>query len=436
MDLDAVALWYLVSEPERAADVGIRRDLLISREHHAGAAFIKRYVQEYGKTPPIEIVLSYATISPPPDGASIQYVKDLLHERMEFRIMQDGVVGVSELLERGDIEEARQRWLGIGDHLDDVKAGQLGIVDLAGVADQALKFYEEIKAGKMGVPFPWPSLNSMTMGMWPETLTYCVARPSVGKTNTLTILSLFAHEAGYRVLIVSPEMDVKMLGERMIAFKYRIGLTKLASGMLGPIEEERLYTEIKALRDDPSGLRAHDLMVMADEEKMDSDSIEAAVKVKRPHLVAMDSSYMIRVMTSEAKKARSDKDINKLLVDWQRRMVRRQHVAGFAISQFSREATKISGKQREKMKCGEDTAGLENAVALTDNVLWSVSNLFALYRDPDMENRKEMLIMPLKIRRMLSKKNTLVNWDFEKMDFSEIGAPKPEFRDFGFEEVF
>jgi len=434
MDLDAVALWYLVSEPDLATDVGITDGLLVSSEARSAASFVRLYQQEYGKSPPLEVVVDHgAGITPPPEGTAVDFVRDLLHERASYNAMAAGVTDVSELLERGDVDEAYQRWLGIGDQLQGTKSDQLGIQTLADIAPKVLAQYEDIKAGKMGVPFPWPSLNRMTMGMWPGQLTYFVARPSVGKTNTLTLCSLFAHHEGYRVLIVSPEMDAVQLGERMISFKYELAYSKLASGLLSPLQEERLRHEVEHLAKDPSGFRADELMVLSDEEKMDSDSIEAAVRAKRPHLVAMDSSYMIRVVSEEARRARA-KELNKLVVDWQRRMVRRQRCAGFAISQLSREATKISGKSREKMKVGDETAGLENAVALTDNVLWAVSNLFALYRDADMEGRDEMLILPLKIRRQLAKQNVLVNWNFKTMDFSEIGEPKPEFRDLGFDE--
>lgn len=52
---------------------------------------------------------------------------------------------------------------------------------LLDMGDDVLAIYDKIAHGYSGIPLPWPTLNAMTSGMWPKTLTMFVARPGVGK---------------------------------------------------------------------------------------------------------------------------------------------------------------------------------------------------------------------------------------------------------------
>jgi replicative DNA helicase len=44
-----------------------------------------------------------------------------------------------------------------------------------------LDLYERTVRGEVGVPFPWPSMTKMTMGMWPGNFALFVGRPGTGK---------------------------------------------------------------------------------------------------------------------------------------------------------------------------------------------------------------------------------------------------------------
>lgn len=60
-----------------------------------------------------------------------------------------------------------------------------------GLADGVIDLYKKVAGGYRGIPFPWPTLDAMTAGMWSKTLTMFVARPGTGKclhANTLTYI--------------------------------------------------------------------------------------------------------------------------------------------------------------------------------------------------------------------------------------------------------
>jgi replicative DNA helicase len=52
---------------------------------------------------------------------------------------------------------------------------------LLAMGPQVLEMYDRVAHGYTGVPLPWPTINAMTSGMWPKTMTMFVARPGVGK---------------------------------------------------------------------------------------------------------------------------------------------------------------------------------------------------------------------------------------------------------------
>ncbi len=111
-------------------------------------------------------------------------------------------------------------------------------------------------------------------------------------------------------------------------------------------------------------------------------------------------------------------------VDWLRRSTRRYKIPFVGISQLSRDA-KMKKESSDQIKRGKGTGGLEDAIAMSDTLFMDAHNLFAMYQDNDLRLDKQMIYVPLKVRRQALMSHVVIKWDMVSMDFSEIGTFVP-----------
>ena len=187
MDIDAATIWLATRDENalrQAKALGVS-DRLLNGNAKTAWEFVNKYQQDYDSLPSLGIIVenSGCIIKPPDeeDRVSMDYLVDRLYDRHEFRSIQFGLGKSHEALENGDQPESRDQILKLADHLRSDKAAQLQVHTLSDVAPEVLEMYERVKRGETGVPFPWQTMTDMTLGMWPGTLTFFVARPGVGK---------------------------------------------------------------------------------------------------------------------------------------------------------------------------------------------------------------------------------------------------------------
>lgn len=173
------------------------------------------------------------------------------------------------------------------------------------------------------------------------------------------------------------------------------------------------------------------LFILDNEEKLQPKFIEQAIQMTEPDLVIFDSIYMLRAEEGKVKSGPGSKGdrMERLIstVDWMRKLSRRQWSFALeglplvGIHQLSREG-KVRKESARNMKQGRGTGGLEDAVALTDALYWNAHNLFAMFQDEYMRQDKQLLYVPLKVRRQAMASSLVIKWDMEAMDFSQLGT--------------
>lgn len=429
MDLDATTLWMVTQSEAKlrsAREMGIATELFTKGPARNAWKFIIVYLAEHGELPgPGAIMESTECLVKPPneeDGAvAIGYLAERLHERHEHWSLSYGLGASLEALEEGDQEESRKEVIKLSDHLRSGKKNQLRISTLASVAPEVVEQYEMIKSGVIGVPFPWPTMTKMTMGMWPQTLTFFVSRPGVGKTWTAVICALHAWSQGLRVLVVSPEISRIELGERLVSKHGKFSYGDMVSATLGVFAEKKLH----ALAEELQTGRANEFFILDDEDHIGPEQIEQAIAACEPHLVVVDSVYMMKVSKGKIAKGPGSRGgrYERILetVDWLRSCSRRTKLPFVAISQLSKDGTVKKGAA-EQVKAGLGTGGMEDALAFSDTLLQDAHNLFALFQDNDMRLDKQLMFVPLKVRRAASISGVVIRWDMVKMEFEEIGT--------------
>jgi replicative DNA helicase len=280
---------------------------------------------------------------------------------------------------------------------------------LLAMGPQVLEMYDRVAHGYTGVPLPWPTVNAMTSGMWPKTMTMFVARPGTGKTFVAVISARHAWQEGVRTLVVSPEMSKMEIAERFFSIHSTVSYLHMIKGTVGEYEMPRLQ-EASVLCQAAEGL-----YIMDAEDDITPKGIEAAIRACRPGLVAIDSLYDLRI-----KGERRDKLL--VALDWFKGALKRFDLAGVGFVQLNR-AAEISEKKGGGVRLG--------TIALADEIGQDSHAVFALEQDKDMRADHWLKIKPLKLRRGVSSTESVsVRWDFDEMAFAEIPPEEgEEFKD-------
>lgn len=101
--------------------------------------------------------------------------------------------------------------------------------------------------GITGIPFPWAPLNEATGGMQPEDFIVLYARPKQMKTWIACAVASYAYTMGYRVLVYSKEMAVRVLARRCVSIICQVDYEELKKGSLDPDEAEAVFEMLEDL---------------------------------------------------------------------------------------------------------------------------------------------------------------------------------------------
>lgn len=426
MDLDSVLLEaYLRDSQEfQVATMGRFRPETLTTFGRLAWEQIREYEKQYQRLPPKDLVTEETGfVFKPVDGepVPVSVVLEKLQKRFRYSILRDGLKEASLALSRGELDKAESQALGIAHELGLDSQSVVRYAQLSDAAREAQVIYENTKNGVMGVPFPWASMTAMTFGLWPGTLTFFVARPGTGKTWVAVLVAWNAWATyGKRVLVVSPEMGLGELGERVVATHGKHSYKNIVAGSLGKFAEPRLYETYDKLK------VADGFYIIDDEDRLTSEYIDDVVHHLKPDLVVLDSVYMLRVEQSRLSRgagSRGDRfERMASTAAWMRSSARRTNTPWVGIHQLSRAGDVASNKKiMRQLKRGKFAGQLQNSIAYADELLWHCHNVFALVQDEDMKIDKKMLLVPLKVRRQANITLVAIRWCMEKMDFEELG---------------
>lgn len=337
-------------------------------EHYAGivreASGIRKVIQACQKT------VSVGLASTNTDG-----MPDAIH----------GVVEASNFLSRSRMPETI------------FKSGQ-GVIDL----------YKKVAGGYRGIPLPWPTLDNMTVGMWPKTVTVFVARPGTGKTFVATISGRHAWKEGRRTLLVSPEMSKLEIAERFFAIESNVSYKDMVRGQISDFSYPDLESTVDRTREESN------LWIMDSDDDITVGGIEAAIRACKPDFVAIDSLYGVR-----APGERRDRLL--VALNWVMDAAKRLNFAACVFAQQNRKA-ELSEKKGGGSRLG--------TIALVDELSQDPHAVFALEQTNDDRADKILKVRTLKVRRgYISKPVVKVHWDWDENNYDEIEEEDDEYRD-------
>lgn len=392
--------------------------------------YLVRLLDEEGRVVSVdEIEHEFDVVLPAVRPSEVEGIASRIASIQSEAFFGAGMTGVREACAAGKLDVALDR---AEAQVRRAKALHYGAVSASTIyefAGAVSGLYDRAKRGDIGIPFPWPTMNSCTMGMWERTLTLFVARPGIGKTMSSLIVAGYAREhSGADVLYISPEMFKWEIAERFVALESKVNYGRVIQGSLRPEEEERFRRRLAEYSGPHSAdenqfwiVDRTDVIGSKDDlgalESLIEDYQNRSMERGRKLLLIVDALYKLGRSND-----RSEQMVQNIL--WAVRMGVQYNCAVLATTQFNRGAGS-----------GGADASLEN-LGLTDVAGWEAHQIFALWRNGDMKSNRRMGFKALKVRRLASdgKNEFMVHWDFDTMSFGEI-ASESRFVDSGYSTV-
>lgn len=384
------------------SDYGVEVEYL-SRPARDAVDFVREYVESNGEPPGQEVIV-YEMDWPEVDVDQLDVTLDYLSTEIRRRATAhalDRVIGEVESLAKGgkdNVFEARDRLIDLVDEeIREMAASGEGATSIFDLYPSVVDHYQEIKAGEVGIPTPWPTITQAIHGWEFGDTVWWLGRPGTGKTWVLLLNAIDLHERGMRVLVISPELTEEQIAQRHACIMTGTSFDKFKDGKLGDIGETRFMEAVNEC------LNRSKFWV--DETGMDVDrrSVERLVDRYDPDVICLDSVVLYGDGRDRGEQV---EDAAPWVVELARRGRKR---LVHATSQLNRRAEDIAPKDlNAKMIFGSDA------------IYQDADAVYGLVQDEEMDRDDQMAIPLIKIRHGTWHEPLMVNWDLDAMNFDEV----------------
>lgn len=390
--------------------LGPIRQLLLGHEATAWD-FVETHLNTHGVLPSKPTLLAHQKeLFLPEAEEPPSYYHEHLMNRFITKRLKESVAAAQEHLSPADPNPnaAYEAMMGVLLEVAEVRSG----TNMVEAGDMGSIVYDEIQyikgtklAGELNLG--WPYFDEMNGGLRRGDLISLCARPERGKTFVLLYASRFNWvNQNATPLFVTMEMDPVQILMRLVSLETHIETRKIRTAHLSTEQEKTIHAleDIKGKRK-PFYVVDGNLAATVQE-------VQLLARQLRPSIVYVDGAYLLRhpdpklgfytrvgVVCEELKRMASSLGI-PVVCSWQ----------------FNREADK---KQKSTTK---GSVGLED-IAFADSIGQLSSVVFGMFELDSVETQIRRKITILKGRGG-EQGEFEINWDFNKMDFSQIPVPK------------
>lgn len=251
-------------------------------------------------------------------------------------------------------------------------------IDITKTIEEAKAEYLRVKAGhgQLGIPWPWPKLTQVTLGIQDEELIFFMARPKSMKTWFLIKTAVHAHQHGWRPLFVTHEMPTAQIRRRAHAVFAQVDYEAVRSGKLTQAEEKAYFEDLEAFAE------MTPFVLTGDDENKGGGVLSLASKIKeyKPDIVFVDGVYLMH-----------DDRGGKRASDWQsiahitqdlKRLARTEQVPIVGTTQANRAAERTKGTSMSE-------------AAFSDSFGQDCDYMIRVIHDkPQIENNEAIMTLP------------------------------------------
>jgi len=355
--------------------------------------------QEYG-----DLILSDASLEPMPR------LIDELYDAYRHRHVVMSVTEATPALNEHNTEDAI-KILSEGLQKAALEVAHLRDVDVIQNWEERIQRYKEMRENPnslRGIPSGFGGLDRITAGFRPQQLITFVGEAKKGKSLMTLIMANTAHMHGITPLYVSFEMSVQEQEARLDSIVSGVSYTRILRGDLNLSEMERIERAIRVRKN------MHPFIMTEDTSSLTTISAVAAkIQQYRPGLVVIDGVYMMDDENGEPKNSpHALTNITRAL----KRLAQRFDIPILGTTQVL--SSKLNNKRSRAITA--DAIGYSSSFAQDSDLVLGVES------DPDIDNQS---IIRVVIARAAPKGEVRIKWDWEHMDFSEVGEDGEETND-------
>ena len=372
---------------------------------------VNEHVQQYGKIPAIETLLSLGhdtNLVSAPEPA--EYYLQEVERRFLRSNIKTLIVDANQLLVDEKDDEAYNLLMEKSSLLN-MERNRNVLHDFRDAESIVKSEYKKQVTGDVGhkLTFGWKYLDDMTGGLHGGDICSIVGRPSSGKTFSVLKMAHHSWKCGRVPLIISMEMGATIMMQRLAAMEAKIGLTRLLRGQLSSAEGQRMKISLKKLED-----KKKPLWVVDSNMTSTVDDIIMLGRQLNATDIYVDAAYLLKHANLRLSKWDRMSENAELL---KQKVAQGLNVPVVLSYQFSKESSK-----RKKEKGNENTTlGMEDiygsdAIAQISSVI-----LGMMAATGDIEAQMQRNISVLKGRNgEVGSFN--INWLFHNMDFSQVST--------------
>lgn len=403
MSLGMQFIQALVST-RNAAPIRDVRDEFFVKHEKAAFKFVRTHLSRHGVLPSAETLLeNNHRLARAVEPAS--YYAGKLRERYVYSLIAERNPEIAAAMRQKDpgaalaiIRELSQ----LGGHVLEQDAFSTLQIEAA----ELLADYQRVKESgepDMGIPFGWPTLDRMTLGMQGGDLIVLAGRPNVGKSWVMLAMAYNAWCAGRSVAILSMEMSKKQMVRRFVSFITGANPNLIRQGALSNWAEELMRGAVRGLRRRPP------VWINSSDMKHKSTLlVEKVLSEHSPDVLLIDAAYRLQPaesrnnMMGHERSAQVVGELKQNAMHFDRPIV--------AVNQYNRSVKSKSGSAAEL-----------GSAAGTDS--WEQdSSMFIGIRHgpPPFEDSSRVLDLTKDREGPLGALR--INFGFDPVDFSEIAG--------------
>jgi replicative DNA helicase len=316
---------------------------------------------------------------------------------------------VNKLLSERKSEEALDSVVSFVERAESIRTnGERDLVDIAKLGEEVLSEFTRArdKKGMIGIPTGYPSLDATTQGYQNGTLIVLAARPGVGKSTFAIKTMLEAHRNGRIPLFVSMEMKRAQIGARLLTMASGLNLKMIKGGHLTTFAEDKLIETTEELK------AQQPMYVLEGQFRKTVNDLRALVQSLKPHILIIDGAYLMKLphVTTRMSLWERIGEIAERLNN----IGLTESIPVFATFQINREGGKV-----KQGHLGVEHLMLADAIGQLAHLVMA---MLAPEGGDSPDAEKIRIVKTLKGREGEEAEFT-INWDYERMDFSEILDP-------------
>jgi len=276
-------------------------------------------------------------------------------------------------------------------------------VNLIETWEARLEKYDELR--KMpnairGIPTGINGLDRITSGFRPQQLITFVGEAKKGKSLMTLMMANAAHLHGKRPLFVSFEMSAEEQAARYDAIVAKVPYSNILRANLSDLEFEKVRNTLRMRKN------MHPFIITEDTSSLTTvSSIAAKLQEYKPDILFVDGVYLMDDENGEPKGS------PQALTNITRSLKRLAQTADIPIIGTTQVLSwKLGNKKSRRVTV--DSIGYTSSFAQDSDLVLAVES------DPDIEDQG---IIRVVIARAAPQGEIRINWDWNNMDFTEVG---------------